>query len=65
MSVTQFFNNSAHSNARNGLHIFPSYLPVTSGCAGGGTSPQFFNNFSAWRNGGSAVYGYGAKKRRV
>ena len=65
MPVTQFLNNSAHSNGANGLYFYPSYQPVTDGCGGGPTSPQYFSNFSTWQNGGFGVYGKGEVFPRV
>lgn len=59
MPVTQFWNNSAHSNGAHGLYFYPTYQPFANGCSGGSTSPQYISNFSTWRNGGYGVYGNG------
>ncbi len=57
-SVYEFKNNTAHSNGVHGLRIYPVYLPLSDPCDVNSTSsPQYFYNFTSYRNGGNGIFG--------
>lgn len=58
MPLGQFFNNSAHSNGVHGLRIYPQYFPLATPCGTNSlSSPQYFHNFTSYRNGVHGIFG--------
>lgn len=58
MPLGQFFNNTAHSNGVHGLRIYPQYFPLASPCGSNSlSSPQYFHNFTSYRNGVHGIFG--------
>jgi len=52
-----FFNNTAHANGANGLHIFPAYTPLSVPCNIRSPSvPQTFNGLVSFRNRQHGIY---------
>lgn len=56
--VGQYFNNTAHSNGVHGLRIYPMYTPFVDPCnPNSGSSPQYFHNFTSFRNMNHGIFG--------
>ena len=56
--IIEWFNNTAHSNGVHGLRIYPTYTPLVRPCdSTSGSAPQYFINFTSWRNGGNGIFG--------
>jgi hypothetical protein len=54
----QFFNNTAHSNGVHGLRLYPAYTPYVDPCdPTSGPSPQYFHNFTSFRNSNHGIFG--------
>lgn len=53
-----FQNNTAHSNGVHGLRIYPTYTPYVDPCnPESGSSPQYFHDFTSFRNGDNGIFG--------
>ena len=47
----------AHSNSQHGLRIYPHWTPLVDPCSGGGaSSPQYFYNFTSYRNRANGIF---------
>ena len=54
----EHFGNIAHSNGVHGIRLYPTVTPYNDMCdAASGAAPQYFYNFTSWRNGGHGVFG--------
>ena len=56
--VGEWRNNHAHSNGVHGLRLYPVVTPFVNPCdSTSGAAPQYFYNFTSWRNGNHGIFG--------
>jgi hypothetical protein len=56
--VGEFFNNTATAAGLHGLRLYPVVLPFKDPCdEGSGPLPQYYVNFTSFRNGGHGIFG--------
>jgi len=56
--VGEFFNNTATAASVHGLRLYPTVLPRKDPCdASSGPLPQYYVNFTSFRNGGHGIFG--------
>ena len=54
----EHFGNAAHSNGVHGLRLYPVVTPYVVECdSSSGASPQYFYNFTSYRNGKHGIFG--------
>ncbi|KAA0165290.1 hypothetical protein FNF31_01943 [Cafeteria roenbergensis] len=56
--VGEFFNNTATAAGLHGLRLYPTVLPFKDPCdEASGPLPQYYVNFTSFRNGGHGIFG--------